>query len=219
MLNELDHELERRGHRFVRYADDLIIFCKSKRSAYRTLTNILPFIEEKLFLTVNREKTTVAYVGKVKFLGFSFYKNKDGMRLRIQPKAINKMKATIKAYTSRSNGWGNEFRVKKMEKYIKGWINYFRIADMKNLLKEVDEWMRRRIRLVYWKQWKKIRTKFHELKHYGIDEGKAWEFANTRKGYWRISNSPILKRSLDNLTISDLGYIYFSNYYAQVCVN
>jgi len=219
MLNELDHELERRGHRFVRYADDIIIFCKSKRSAYRTLTNILPFIEEKLFLKVNREKTTVAYVGRVKFLGFSFYKNKEGMRLRIHPKAIDKMKVTIKAYTSRSNGWGNEFRAKKMERYIKGWINYFRIADMKNILKEVDEWMRRRIRMVYWKQWKKIRTKFKELKHYGINEGKAWEFANTRKGYWRISNSPILKRSLDNQTLTDLGYLNFSNYYTQVCVN
>jgi hypothetical protein len=139
MLNELDKELERRGHRFVRYADDMIIFCKRKRSAYRTLTNILPYIEEKLLLRVNREKTTVAYVGKVKFLGFSFYKNKSGMRLRVHSKAINKMKATIKAYTSRSNGWGNEFRAKKMEKHIKGWINYFRIANMKQLLKEMDE--------------------------------------------------------------------------------
>ncbi|TJX58529.1 group II intron reverse transcriptase/maturase [Soehngenia saccharolytica] len=219
MLNELDHELERRGHRFVRYADDLVIFCKSKRSASRTLTNILPFIENKLFLKVNHDKTVVSYVGKIKFLGFSFYKHKSGMRLRVHPKAIQKMKVTIKLFTSRSNGWGNEFRAMKIKRYIQGWINYFKIADMKALLKQTDEWMRRRLRMVYWKQWKRIKTKFKMLKHYGINEWKAWEFANTRKGYWRISNSPVLSKSLDNQTLNNLGYLYFSDYYAKVCVN
>ncbi|WP_330364979.1 group II intron reverse transcriptase/maturase [Anaerovorax odorimutans] len=139
MLNELDQELEGRGHRFVRYADDLIIFCKSKRSASRTLTNILPFIENKLFLKVNHEKTVVSYVGRIKFLGFSFYKHKSGMRLRVHPKAIQKMKANVKAFTARSNGWGNEFRAMKIKRYIQGWINYFKIADMKVLMKQTDE--------------------------------------------------------------------------------
>lgn len=219
MLNELDHELERRGHRFVRYADDLVIFCKSKRSASRTLTNILPFIENKLFLKVNHDKTVVSYVGRIKFLGFSFYKHKSGMRLRVHPKAIQKMKASIKAFTSRSNGWGNEYRAIRIRRYIQGWINYFKIADMKALLKQTDEWMRRRLRMVYWKQWKKIRTKFKMLKQYGISGWKAWEFANTRKGYWRISNSPILSISLDNQTLNNLGFLYFSDYYTKVCVN
>lgn len=219
MLNELDQELERRGHRFVRYADDLVIFCKSKRSASRTLTTILPFIEDKLFLKVNHEKTVVSYVGRIKFLGFSFYKHKSGMRLRVHPKAIQKMKTNVKAFTSRSNGMGNEFRAMKMKRYIQGWINYFKIADMKTLMNKTDEWMRRRIRMVYWKQWKKIKTKYKMLKQYGVNEGKAWEYANTRKGYWRISNSPILSRSLDNQTLNNLGFIYFSNYYTKVCVN
>ena len=219
MLNELDQELERRGHRFVRYADDLVIFCKSKRSASRTLTNILPFIEDKLFLKVNHEKTVVSYVGRIKFLGFSFYKHKSGMRLRVHPKAIQKMKTNVKAFTSRSNGMGNEFRAMKMKRYIQGWINYFKIADMKILMNKTDEWMRRRIRTVYWKQWKKVKTKYKMLKQYGINEGKAWEYANTRKGYWRISNSPILSRSLDNQTLINLGFIYFSDYYSKVCVN
>lgn len=219
MLNELDHELERRGHRFVRYADDLLIFFKSKRSASRTLTNILPFIENKLFLKVNHDKTVVSYVGRIKFLGFSFYKHKSGMRLRVHPKAIQKMKARIKAFTSRSNGWGNEFRAMRIKRYIQGWINYFKIADMKALLKQTDEWMRRRLRMVYWKQWKKISTRLKMLNHYGIDEGQAWEYANTRKGYWRISNSPILNRSLDNQTLNSLGFLYFSDYYTKVCVN
>lgn len=216
MLNELDKELESRGHRFVRYADDLLIFCKSKKSAERTLTNILPFIEGKLFLRVNREKTVVDEVGKVKFLGFSFYRYKGKMRVRIHPKAIAKMKVKIKELTSRSNGMGNEARAMKLRRYIMGWINYFKIADMKSLLKTTDEWMRRRIRMIYWKQWKRIRTKFDRLKSLGILEQKAWEYANTRKSYWRTSNSPILSKSLNNSTINALGFLFFSDYYRQV---
>lgn len=219
MLNELDKELEKRGHRFVRYADDMMIFCKSKKSGIRTLQNILPYIEKKLFLKVNAEKTEVAYVGKIKFLGFSFYKNKNGMRLRVHPKVITKMKSKIKEYTSRSNGWGNEYRIDKLKRYIRGWINYFKIADIKILLKQTDEWMRRRLRMVYWKQWKRIRTKFKMLKQFGINNWKAWQFANTRKSYWRISNSPILNRSLDNKTLNNLGFLFFFEYYEQVCVN
>jgi group II intron reverse transcriptase/maturase len=219
MLNELDKELEKRGHKFVRYADDMMIFCKSKKSGERTLQNILPYIEKKLFLKVNKEKTVVAYVGKVKFLGFSFYKHRSGMRLRVHPKAIAKMKSKIKEYTARSNGWGNEYRIDKLKQYIRGWINYFKIADMKSMLKETDEWMRRRLRMVYWKQWKKIRTRFRMLKQFGINEWKAWEFANTRKGYWRISNSPILSRSLGNNILKDLGYLFLFDYYDKVCVN
>jgi len=219
MLSELDKELEKRGHKFVRYADDMMIFCKSKKSGDRTLQNILPYIEKKLFLKVNLEKTEVAYVGKVKFLGFSFYKQKNGMSIRVHPKAIAKMKSKIKEYTARSNGWGNEYRIDKMKRYIRGWINYFKIADMKMLLKRTDEWMRRRIRMVYWKQWKRVRTRFKMLKQFGINEYKAWEFANTRKGYWRISNSPILSCSLDNNTLAKLGFLNLFDYYDKVCVN
>jgi hypothetical protein len=219
MLNELDKELERRGHRFIRYADDMIILCKSKRSAQRTLEKILPYIEGKLFLKVNRQKTTVDYIGKVKFLGFAFYRNKGMTRVRIHPKAVAKMKDKVRELTARNNGWGNEYRAKKLRQYIIGWINYFKLADIKGLLKEIDEWMRRRIRRVYWKQWKKVKTRFQMLKHFGIYEGKAWEFANTRKGYWRVSNSPILSRSLDNQTINSLGYIFFLDYYQRVCVS
>ena len=149
LLNELDWELERRGHRFVRYADDMLIFCKSKRAAERTLTNLIPFIERKLFLKVNREKTNVAYVGKVKFLGYAFYitKNKDA-GLRVHPKSVAKMKAKIRVITSRSNGMGNEQRKVKLKQFIIGWVNYFKLADMKSLLIKTDQWLRRRIRMV-----------------------------------------------------------------------
>jgi RNA-directed DNA polymerase len=216
MLNELDKELESRGHRFVRYADDLLIFCKSRKSAERTLANILPFIEGKLFLRVNREKTVVDEATRIKFLGFSFYQRKGETRVRIHPKSIAKMKAKIKELTSRSNGMGNDDRALKLRRYIMGWSNYFKIADMKALLQSTDEWMRRRIRMIYWKQWKRVRTKFDKLKSLGIQEQKAWEYANTRKSYWRTSNSPILSKSLNNNTIKGLGFLFFLDYYRQI---
>jgi RNA-directed DNA polymerase len=216
MLNELDKELESRGHRFVRYADDLLIFCKSRRSVERTLENILPFIEGKLFLKVNREKTVVDEARKVKFLGFSFYQMKGKTRVRIHPKSIAKMKTKVKEHTSRSNGKVNEERAKELRRYIMGWVNYFKIGDMKGLLQTTDKWMRRRIRMIYWKQWKRVRTKFDKLQSLGIQKQQAWEYANTRKGYWRISKSPILSKSLGNNTLNGLGYLFFTDYYRQV---
>lgn len=219
MLNELDKELTRRGHRFVRYADDSMIFCKSKKSANRTLENIVPYIEGKLFLKVNRDKTQVEHINKVKYLGYSFYSYKGKCRLRVHPKSIEKMKAKLKILTSRSNGWSNEYRKVKLKQFIRGWVNYFSLADMKGMLKTTDKWLRRRIRLVYWKQWKKVGTRWKMLKQYGISESKSWEFANTRKGYWRTTKSPILTKSLTNKTIASLGYITLTDYYLKVCEN
>lgn len=215
MLNELDKELEKRGHRFIRYADDLLIFCKSRRSAERTLNNILPFIEKKLFLRVNREKTVVDYVSKVRFLGFSFYQYKGKARVRVHPKSISKMRTRVKELTSRSNGIGNAERAMKLRRYIMGWVNYFKLADMKKLLNEIDSWMRRRIRMIYWKQWKRVRTRYKMLQALGIHKQKAWEYANTRKGYWRTSNSHILAKSLKNDNLKDLGFRFFLEYYRQ----
>ena len=216
MLNELDKELEKRGHPFVRYADDLVIFCKSKRSAERTLANIVPYIEDKLFLRVNREKTTIAYISKVKFLGYSFYVSKGKGRLRVHPKSIAKMKERIRTLTSRSNGWGYARRKEALRQYITGWVNYFKLADMKSLLVRVDEWYRRRLRMVIWKQWKRIRTRGRYLLKLGIVKYKAWEFANTRKGYWHTANSPILASSVTNDRLRQAGYIFFADYYRLV---
>lgn len=219
MLNELDKELTRRGHRFVRYADDCMIFCKSRKSAERTLQNIVKYIERKLFLKVNREKTKVVYFNRAKFLGYTFYMYKGKCRLRIHPKSIHKMKARIREITSRSNGWGKEYRALKLRQFVRGWVNYFSLADMKKLVKETDEWLRRRIRAIYWKQWKKIKTRFTMLKKLGITESKAWEYANTRKSYWRTAKSPILNRSLNNKTIASLGWISMTDYYLKVREN
>jgi group II intron reverse transcriptase/maturase len=216
MLNELDKELENRGHRFVRYADDLVILCKSKRSAERTLTNITPFIENKLFLKVNKEKTVVAYISNIKFLGYSFYIYRKEGRLRLHPKTITRMKARIKELTSRSNGWGDARRKETLRQYITGWVNYFKLADMKSLLPKVDEWYRRRLRMVIWKQWKRIRTRLRNLIKLGIEKDKAWEYANTRKSYWRTANSPILTRSISNDRLKHAGYIFFMDYFRIV---
>lgn len=218
MLNELDHELERRGIKFVRYADDMMLFAKTKRSAQRILENIVPYIEGKLRLKVNREKTTVAYIGKIKFLGYGFYPSKEGIKLRIHPKSTKKMRTKVKELTARSNGLGYEQLKVKLKQFITGWVNYFKLADMKNLLKATDEWLRRRLRMYIWKRWKRIRTRYTMLSKLGFDQNTALKFACTRKGYWRIANSQILKVSVTDARLREAGYVFFSDYFKAVKV-
>tara|TARA_R110002049_G_C9118599_1_gene558214 strand:+ start:416 stop:1822 length:1407 start_codon:yes stop_codon:yes gene_type:complete len=218
MLNELDKELERRGHKFVRYADDLVILCRSKRSAERVMGSIIRFIADKLFLKVNREKSQVAPISKVKFLGYSFYKTKGEGRLRIHVKSVSKMKAKLKELTSRSNGWGNDRRKESLRQYIIGWVNYFKLADMQSLLLGLDEWYRRRIRMVIWKQWKQIKTKLTNLVKLGVKKAKAREWANTRKGYWHTANSFILNTTISTDRLRQAGYVFLSDYYQKVRV-
>ena len=217
MLNELDKELERRGHRFVRYADDCMIFCKSRKSAQRTLENIIPFIEGKLFLKVNRKKTSVAHISKVKYLGYSFYRYKGKCRFRVHPKSVTKMRNKIRELTDRNNGMCNTKREEKYQQYVRGWVNYFKLADMKQLLKETDEWARRRIRAVYWKQWKKIKTKYRMLKALGMEHWRAKELACSRKGYWRMAR--VLNQIFSNKIIAKLGYTSMLDYYLVVYEN
>ena len=219
MLNELDKELEKRGHRFVRYADDCMIFCKSKKSAERTLTNIIPFIEGKLYLKVNQDKTVVEEISEVKYLGYAFYRNKGKCRFRVHPKSIKKMKDKIRELTSRSNGWGNEYRALKLTQYIRGWVNYFGMADMKKLLKETDKWLRHKIRAIYWKQWKKVKTKFKNLKKLDVDEEKAWICANMRNGNWYCSGYFVLQTAFNNKKLRELGYPTFTEFYLKICEN
>lgn len=216
MLNELDKELEKRGHRFARYADDLIILCKSERAAERTMENLVPFIEQKLFLKVNREKSTVAYVSQVKFLGYSFYKAKGEGRLRLHHRSIGKLKARIRELTARSNGWGNERRKEALRQYFAGWVTYFRLADMRRLLRSLDEWYRSRVRMVVWKQWKRTRTKFRNLVRLGCDRPLAWKNANTRKSYWHTAGSPILTTTITNARLRDAGYPSLMDCYLKV---
>jgi RNA-directed DNA polymerase len=214
ILNECDHELERRGHRFVRYADDMIIFCKSKKAAQRTLEHILPYIEGKLFLKVNREKTQVAYIGKVRYLGYSFYVHKGEGRLRVHPKSVMKLKEKVREVTGRNNGMSIHTRKTRLNQIIGGWVNYFKLADMRNLIQSLDEWTRSRIRMVTWKRWKRVRTRFENLKRAGLGKETAWMWANTRKGYWRTAHSPILCKALSNERFKRAGYLSFVECYS-----
>ena len=214
MLNELDKELESRGHRFVRYADDALIFCKSRKSAERTLANIIPFIEGELFLKVNRAKTTVTHVGKIKYLGYAFYRNRGKCRFRVHPKSAGKMKGRIREITQKNKGWSNDYRRQKLAEYVRGWINYYKLADMKGLMTETDEWLRRRIRAIYWKQWKKVKTRYRNLRALKLEEWQVHQIANSRKGYWRTAQ--MLSVALTNKIMAKLGYISMLDYYLKV---
>ena len=216
MLNELDHELEKRGHKFVRYADDMVIFCGSKASAKQTLEHIIPYIEGKLFLKVNREKTVVAYAGKIKFLGYGFYASKEGYHMRVHKKSQDKMRRRVKELTSRKRVNDYELWIEKMKQYIRGWVNYYKLADMQNLLKETDGWMRRRIRMVFWKKWKRVRTRYRNLRKLGTSHANARILSCSRKGYWRLSKSPILNEALSNRRLEKAGFLSFSGYYKSV---
>jgi RNA-directed DNA polymerase len=213
MLNELDHELERRGHRFVRYADDMVIFCKSKASARQTLEHILPFIERKLFLRVNREKTKVADIGRIKFLGYGFRYTAKGVRATVHTKSKAKLKAKVKEITKRSDGRGYEWKKRKLRQIVTGWVNYFKLADMKTWLEAVDEWMRTRLRTYIWKSWKTIKNKYRNLRKLGATEKNAGRMANTRKGYRRSADSPIVKLAISKELLKRAGYTFFLDYY------
>ena len=181
------------------------------------MENIIPFIEGKLFLKVNRKKTEVAHISKVKYLGYTFYSYKGRYRFRVHAKSVVKMRNKIRELTDRNKGISNAEREKKYQDYVRGWVEYFRLADMKNLLKKTDEWARRRIRAVYWKQWKKIKTKYRMLKALGLEHWKAKELACSRKGYWRMAK--VLNQIFSNRIIAKLGYTSMLDYYLTVCEN
>jgi len=216
ILNELDKELEHRGVRFVRYADDLMLFAKTKRSAKRILEHILPFIEKKLKLRVNREKTSASYIGRVKFLGYGFYPSKGGIKFRVHKKSIVRMKNRIKQITSRRRGISYEVLKRELKQYVVGWTNYFKLADMKALLKNTDEWLRRRLRMFIWKRWKKIKTRYRRLRQLGYNHSNAVKYANSRKGYWQIAGSQVLSCSITDDLLRKAGYQFFSDYYKTV---
>lgn len=213
MLNELDKELESRGLQFVRYADDCVIFTKSKKSAQRVMESITRFIEKKLRLKVNKDKSKVDRPWRIKYLGFSFYQEKGKVEIRIHPKSIAKFKDKIRTITSRSNSMSMETRYIKLKQAIVGWINYFKIANMGKIVKELDKWIRRRIRMCYWKQWKRSKTKRENLKRLGIPESEIKRYTWSRKSYWRIADTPVMHKALNNKTLERLGYTSLSSVY------
>jgi len=197
VLDELDKELERRGHKFVRYADDCNIYVKSKRAGLRTMASIQRFIEGKLRLKVNEKKSAVDRPWKRKFLGFSFTFHKEP-KVRIAKESLKRMKNKVREITSRKMPYPMEYRIQKLNQYLMGWCGYFALADTKSIFLELDKWIRRRLRMCLWKNWKKPKTKIRNLIQLGVPQWQAYEWGNTRKSYWRISNSPILHRTLGN---------------------
>ena len=216
MLNELDRELERRGHAFVRYADDCMILKGTRKAAERVMESMTRFIEGKLFLKVNRDKSFVARIDQgVKYLGYGFYFGKGEVRLRVHPKSVAKLRAKVSLILARSNGWSLDYRRYRLRCLVNGWVGYFRFADMNALLAQVDGWCRRKVRCVYWKCWKKPRTKFRALVRLGVPMGKAYEWANTRKSYWRVAGSWILSQSLTTAKLEELAWCSFRKRYLE----
>lgn len=225
LLNELDHKLEERKHQFVRYADDMMIFCKSERAALRTLETIRPYIEGKLFLKINEQKTKVCRITdpNLKFLGYGFYKQtyRDGTPPKIKgrphEKSKIKFKQKLKLVTRRNRGQSLDAYRRQLAPIVRGWVNYFKLGAMKMFLQRTSEWLRRRIRQIYWKQWKKVSMRYRALMKLGLSKQKAWEYANTRKAYWRIANSWILHTTLKKDFLDRMGWICPDSYYAKCC--
>lgn len=213
MLHELDKELQERGHSFVRYADDCSIYVRSEKSACRVLESITEYIERKLKLKVNREKTKISRPNQSTLLGFSFYRDKGKWEIRVSPKSADRIKEKMRNKTKRSDPSNAEEKIEKMEAIIRGWVNYFSIARAKNLMQTLDEMVRVRLRMGMWKQWKRAKTRVKNLEKSGISKSKAYRWGNSSLGYCRIAHSPVLCTTFNNQYFQRLGYVGFYNYY------
>lgn len=196
MLDEMDQELERRGHRFVRYADDCNIYVRSQRAGERVFESIKSFLKDKLKLKVNETKSAVDRPWRRKFLGFSMYKRKDRVGIRLSPETIKRVKNKLREMTSRSKAKSITDRIKYINAYLGGWIGYYALAETPSVLQEIEGWLRRRLRMCVWKQWKRVRTRYRELRALGLSEPVIHMMANARKGYWRMSRQ--LNNALNN---------------------
>lgn len=206
LLDELDKELERRGLRFVRYADDVSIYVKSKRSGERILRSVTEFIEQDLLLRVNKEKSKLSRPGKSSLLGFTFGKSKEGWHPQISAKSKKRIKEKIKSITSRRKSITLQYRLTKLSQITIGWCSYYKLASCKTFLHSIDEWTRFRIRMCIWKAWKIPSKRIRELIKLGMSKWRAYQNGYTRKGYCRIAHSPIMHKTLTNAELERLGF-------------
>ena len=204
VLDELDRELERRGHRFVRYADDCNIYVRSQRAGLRVMESLVNFIMVRLKLRVNSEKSAVGRPWERKFLGFSFTSNR-GPKRRIASQAVKRFKERVRELTRRTRSVGLEEMVRQLTVYLRGWREYFGFCQTPSVLRGFDEWVRHRLRATAWKQWKQGRTRFAELRKRGVGKDLAAQTAGSAHGPWRLSNSPALGIALPNAYFSSLG--------------
>ena len=212
-LTGFDRMLESRGHKFVRYADDCNIYVKSRRAAERVMESCTKYLEGKLKLKVNREKSKAGSPLKLKFLGFSLYKTGRGTGIRPHEKSLKRFKDKVRELTSRKQARPIEQILLRLKRYTTGWLGYYAIADMRNRMRDLNEWTRRRIRQIFWKRWKRIRTKHDNLVRRGLADGQAWQWANSRLGYWRVAGSWILSTTLTNEYLVSIGCDDFANRY------
>ena len=205
MLDDLDRELWQRGHRFVRYADDLRVFVRSERAAQRVFESVCGVIEQRLKLRVNREKSSIQRAADAALLGFGFSFDGSQVRIRVAPKAIKRLKSQLRVLTGRSWRVSMEFRIGRLNRFTTGWMAYFRLADSERVFRDLDGWLRRRLRQVRWKEWKSTAAKRHNLRIRGISESNARKWAGSSKGYWRVAGSKVLQVSLPNAYWDRLG--------------
>jgi RNA-directed DNA polymerase len=201
MLDPLDKELERRGHRFARYADDFLILVKSARAAQRVMQSVIRFVETRLGLVVNRQKSQAAPLNHCAFLGFALRRG----RVVWTDKALKRFKERIQEITSRSRGISMPRRLEELRRYALGWLNYFGISHTYRELLELDQWLRRRVRLCYWKQWQRPRTRRRHLIALGIGPGEVRKASRCRRGYWWMSGNGIVQRALNNAWLREQG--------------
>ena len=195
-LDDLDRELERRGHRFCRYADDCNIYVRSRRAGERVMASVRRWLAGRLKLRVNEAKSAVERPWKRTFLGFSFLAGTT-VRIRLGPKSKQRVKGKLRELTRRNRSQAMEERIRRINEYVGGWMGYFALAETPSVVAELEEWLRRRLRACQWKQWKRVRTRYHALRSLGLSERMVGITANTRKGTWRIAASPPLQQGLD----------------------
>ncbi|UPJ62551.1 group II intron reverse transcriptase/maturase [Bradyrhizobium sp. 191] len=206
MLDVLDKELEKRGHRFVRYADDCNVYVRSQKAGERVMAGIEKFLAKRLKLKVNKAKSAVAKPSVRKFLGFSFTWEQPPRR-RIAPQAVARFKAKVRELTRRTGGRSLAQSVKELSVYLKGWRGYFGFCQTPSVLRALDEWIRRRLRAVVWKQWKRGPARFAELRRRGVGRVLAAKTASSPRGPWRLANSPALNMALPIALFGSLGLV------------
>ncbi len=204
MLDDLDHELERRGHRFVRYADDVRVHVKTERAGQRVLTGITEFLQRRLKLRVNHAKSSARHAARAVVLGFGFYLHK-GVAIRVAPKALTRMRERVRELTGRNWRIAMPERIARLNRFIGGWSAYFALAETPSTFEGTDQWLRRRLRQVRWKEWKRPRARIRNLLAQGIPRAKAIEWGLSSKGHWRLAGSAPLQRALTTRYWDDLG--------------
>lgn len=209
-LNELDKELTKRGHHFVRYADDCNIYVKSQRAGERVMKSITIFLEKQLKVKVNPDKSKVGSPLRLKFLGFSLGVDRNGAYARPAKESQKRVKQALKQITKRNRGISIARMCAEINRKMRGWLQYYSIGKLTGFVRRLDQWLRTRIRQYIWKQWKKLKTKLTNLRRLGLSYQDAYTFASTRKGYWRTAHSKTLNYSLTNRKLERLGLMNMS---------